>query len=413
MTVGNFYRMDGWVKTTQGPAVPGAQIYVCNQPANVFPPTTPARTTPVPWTGPTPLAQIWSDDGFTPIVQPILTDGFGHYDFYALPGLYTIVVVFNGTVQQYYVDQSVGNVGTSLGSSVLFSTNGSPNFNQLVQNLVQGGGIEIVTDNFGNTVISSSGGGGLVLETNGTLNGDQALQNLVDGSNVSIVQDGAGNVTIGCVDVTSTPEASRWVIWESSNGATWLVVGDAEDTADSGASQAANAANATAGLSTTIEVSNQFRTYSGQPFIFPNRNISFEGTVQLRYDVIGAASNFITGVSNASGVTYPLSSNDIMAFYVQKLTNDPFGEIQFVCGTGGSFSYLNTGVTVVPNFRYKVSFTFNAGVVTTYVNGANTGTLSSGIPVNPMQVYWGLFGAGFSGSTFATFEYMYASNATP
>src|ERR1700722_4536297 len=110
MAIGNFYRSDGWGKNTQGPAVSGAQVCVCTKPANVFPPTTPPRTTPVPWTGPNPLATIWSDDGTTPIIQPIITDGFGHYDFYALPGLYSLVIVYNGTVQQFYVDQSVGNV---------------------------------------------------------------------------------------------------------------------------------------------------------------------------------------------------------------------------------------------------------------------------------------------------------------
>jgi hypothetical protein len=74
-----------------------------------------------------------------------------------LPGLYTVVVLFGGKVQQVYVDQSIGNVGSTTGASVLFSTNGSPNFNQLVQNLVQGPGIVLVTDNFGNTTITNTG----------------------------------------------------------------------------------------------------------------------------------------------------------------------------------------------------------------------------------------------------------------
>src|ERR1035437_5964437 len=174
----NYYLSDGWVKAVQGPAIPGAQIYVCLQPANVTPPITPPRTLPVPWVGPNPQALIYSDAGVTPIVQPIITDGFGHYDFYALPGLYTVVIMYNGKVQQVYVDQSIGNVGTNAGTSILFATNGTPNFNQTLQNLVQGAGITLATDNFGNTVISGSGGGsGPVLKTNGVLNGSQALLN--------------------------------------------------------------------------------------------------------------------------------------------------------------------------------------------------------------------------------------------
>ncbi len=149
----NFYRSDGWVKTTQGPAVPGAQVYILTQPANVVAPITPPRTTPVPFV-PNPQAQIYSDSGNTPIVQPIITDGFGHYNFYVLPGLYTVAIYYGGKLQNYYVDQSIGNIGSSSGSSVVFETNGSPNFNQLLQNLVQGAGIVISTDNLGNTTFS-------------------------------------------------------------------------------------------------------------------------------------------------------------------------------------------------------------------------------------------------------------------
>ncbi len=164
----NFYRSDGWVKTTQGPAVPGAQVYILTQPANVVAPITPPRTTPVPFV-PNPQAQIYSDSGNTPIVQPIMTDGFGHYNFYVLPGLYTVAIYYGGKLQNYYVDQSIGNIGSSSGSSVVFETNGSPNFNQLLQNLVQGAGIVISTDNLGNTTIRTSGGVGAVdFEINGS-----------------------------------------------------------------------------------------------------------------------------------------------------------------------------------------------------------------------------------------------------
>lgn len=190
----NYYRMDGWVKTTLGPAVPGAQVYVCLQPANVFPPITPPKTLPVPWAGPNPQAPIFSDAGLTPIIQPILTDGFGHYDFYVTPGLYTIVVLFGGKVQQFYVDQSLGNAGSISISPLVLSTNGTPNFNQTALNFIQGSGITLSTDNFGNMTIT--GNSSITLQTNEVPNVSQSLLDLHAGTGVSLVDNGSGRVTV-------------------------------------------------------------------------------------------------------------------------------------------------------------------------------------------------------------------------
>ncbi len=98
-----FFRTDGWVKSVLGQAVAGAQIYVCTQPANsAFVP-------------PSPLALIFSDAaGQMPLAQPVSTDGFGHYSYYALSGFYTEVVSNQGKVQQVYPDQTVGLPGTGL-----------------------------------------------------------------------------------------------------------------------------------------------------------------------------------------------------------------------------------------------------------------------------------------------------------
>lgn len=91
-----YFRNDGWVKSTTGPAVPGAQVWVCLQPANLQIP-------------PTPLANIFSDpNGLFPLAQPIITDGFGHYNFYAAAGLYTVLVALGGQLQQTYTDQLIG-----------------------------------------------------------------------------------------------------------------------------------------------------------------------------------------------------------------------------------------------------------------------------------------------------------------
>ena len=178
----NYFRMDGWVKTTTGAAIPGAQIYVCTQPANavVLPPS--------------PLANIFSDvNGLVPITQPILTDGFGHYDFYAQAAAYTIVVGFAGQVQQVYPDQSIGGASGSGGggTGLALQVNGTPNGNQLLLNL-QGAGSVTVADNGSGTVTVT----GTVFKTNGTQNTLQSVYNLKAGSNITLSADGVGGVTV-------------------------------------------------------------------------------------------------------------------------------------------------------------------------------------------------------------------------
>lgn len=216
----NFFRNDGWVKNTLGAAIPGAQIYVLNQPANVTPPTTPPRTTPVPFV-PNPQATIYSDQGVTPIVQPILTDGFGHYDFYVLPGLYTVAVYFGGQLQQYYVDQSIGNVGSTGGTSVLFETNGTPNFVQTIQNLVQGAGIEIVTDNLGNTTITAMGSsGGTSINTQTS----SYVAQLSDENNIVAMNvAGANTFTVPANASVAFPVGTTITVFQQGSGTVTLV----------------------------------------------------------------------------------------------------------------------------------------------------------------------------------------------
>lgn len=102
----SLYRTDGWVKSANGPAIAGASVFVCTQPANIVQATDPVTGVPVSTWTPTPLASIFSDvNGLVPITQPIMTDGLGHYNFYATANRYSIVVMASGRVQQSYVDQ--------------------------------------------------------------------------------------------------------------------------------------------------------------------------------------------------------------------------------------------------------------------------------------------------------------------
>lgn len=120
-TAPTYFRSDGWVKGVTGSAVAGAWVFVLLQPANTY--ATASIASP-----PTPLAQIYADpNGLVPIAQPLVTDGFGHYDFYVLPGTYTLAVYNNTLLQQVFQDQTTGLASGSGGVTVT----GSPIVGQL------------------------------------------------------------------------------------------------------------------------------------------------------------------------------------------------------------------------------------------------------------------------------------------
>jgi len=177
----NYFRTDGWVKSAQGAAIPGAQIYVCTQPANV-------ASLP-----PSPLAAIFSDPfGLVPISQPIITDGFGHYDFYTTPGVYTVVVGLGGVTQQVYPDQSVGGGTQGGGTALALQVNGAPTTNQLLANFLGAGSVTISADSLGDITIT---GASLALQTDSTANALQSVLNLKSGTAITLVPDGVGGVT--------------------------------------------------------------------------------------------------------------------------------------------------------------------------------------------------------------------------
>lgn len=97
------YRIDQWIKNVLGPAVAGAHVYVCTQPATV--PATEQTG------GPTPLANLFTDStGATPVVQPLSSDGLGHVATYVGQGTYTFAVYNNGNLMVSLPDQTVGGI---------------------------------------------------------------------------------------------------------------------------------------------------------------------------------------------------------------------------------------------------------------------------------------------------------------
>jgi len=228
----NLYRFDGWCKSTLGQALAGSQIYVCSpQPANI-------ATLP-----PSPLASIFSDPaGLAPISQPISADNFGHYDFYALSGIYTIIVVYGGKVQQVYPDQTVGIPGAAtIGSLASFALLAgatftgpitSPSVNSTVY-ASQFSGASIV-EKIQAAITSLSGGPGVVVipaETfvaspvsswqlgyNGGYGSAGQTVGVIIPSNVTIMGAGAGLTIINVTRIVSDPPAFLFVNKNYSTG---------------------------------------------------------------------------------------------------------------------------------------------------------------------------------------------------
>lgn len=145
-----FYRRDDWVTDALGNAQPGAQVYVCTQPAN---------TGTIP---PSPLASLFADSaGATPIAQPVLTDGYGHAAYYLAPGTYT-VVYFSPQIQETILpDQSIAPGGVSIPVAVNQGGTGAITAPAALTNLgaaASGANVDITSlGDIPNTVINGTG----------------------------------------------------------------------------------------------------------------------------------------------------------------------------------------------------------------------------------------------------------------
>jgi hypothetical protein len=406
----NFYRADGWVKLVSGQAVPGAQVYILNQPANVTPPITPPRTLPVPFV-PNPQAQVYSDAGFTPVSQPIITDGFGHYDFYALPGLYTVAIFSQGKLQQFYIDQTVGNVGSLGNNTVLLSTNGSPNFNQGILNLVQGSNVVLTPDNFGNVTVASTAQG-INIEIVGSAFSSQTVLNFVNAGNVTFTDNGSGQLSASVIIPPvglPLPDTARFVLWQAQVGGFSIetVCSNGISISDGGANNVAfSSGDATHGPNFEIQVPGGFRQYASEFFLNPARKIMMEGIFQYRWDVIAADANMYHGMGNVP--TGDIITGDCISLLVRKQAGLDPPHFKLVTSVAGVVTNsIDSGVAVVQNTRYKWKIIVNNGVATLFINGTSIAVASSGLTTAIMGPVWLLGGFTNSGSTFMRFEYMY------
>ena len=119
-----YWRSDWTVQDGLGRVVSNASVYWVQQPAN---------TSAVP---PTPLVTLYNDsEGDAQIANPQITNGYGQVAAYMQQGIYTVVEVWNGRIQNIYPDQSIGVAGSGGGSVIAvglqmpantFSVAGSP-----------------------------------------------------------------------------------------------------------------------------------------------------------------------------------------------------------------------------------------------------------------------------------------------
>ena len=109
-------RAETTVQDALGRALAGAQVYWCNQPAST-------ATNP-----PSPLANLYTDGtAVTPLVQPVLTNGFGYAFAYLDDSvLYTLIIWDSlfGSNPLVYPDQGYGSGGG--GGSSLSPFSGVP-----------------------------------------------------------------------------------------------------------------------------------------------------------------------------------------------------------------------------------------------------------------------------------------------
>lgn len=193
MALPNFFRMDQWVKTTQGLAVSGAQVYVVSQPVSDILDNPPA-----------PLATLYTDStGQTTVPQPLITDSFGHVSAYMAPNLYTVVIYNNGQRQQVYADQAVAAAGIINSAALVAGTGISIVGNVISGAYTAGAGITIV-----NGVISATGGGGGGVSSLNSLTGalsitaGSGITVTPSGSNIQIAASGGGGGGVSTATVT-------------------------------------------------------------------------------------------------------------------------------------------------------------------------------------------------------------------
>jgi hypothetical protein len=347
------FRYDAWVKAANGPAVAGAQVYVLGQPANLN-------------SSPSPLLSVFADvNGLLPLSQPLVTDGFGHVDFYISGGPFTVGSYFNGVLQNSYADQYP--MGASVSTAILLETNGTTNPVQNVLNLVAGSNVTLASDNSGDVTISSALGTSILLQTNGTSNVSQTKLNLVAGTNISLASDGSGDVTItnSLSPLTLQTNGTN----NTSQAKLNLVAGTNVTLSSDGSGDVTINSSASSGLPSSPQIGDTIRYNVYGNSVWNATQQAFRGSVSYFYDPLGGGhyvfgateTTILLTATGSTAIVFPNATDIAGLTYTSAATSSASTVIGASLGTGANYGQWSFGSI----YRWSIKFAAAASVTNT------------------------------------------------
>lgn len=399
-----YFRSDLFVKAVQGPAIAGAQVYICNQPAD---------TSDLP---PTPLAAIYSDpNGLFLISQPMLTDGFGHADYYAASGTYTEVIAYGGVIQQVYPDQTIGAVvasGVLINNSVI--TN--PNFNNTIP-APPAGYVNVSWQMAGGYVSAcvpiGGGGGGVSVEINGGPFSSSTVLNFTNSVSVLFSDLGSGRLTASAVGFLPTPDVksyASWVALYQGGSGIYSVQNDTVLQSDAGVADSylnADANNSTSHVMTPNSGNPaSVRVNYGGYLFYGSRTIVFKSAASCYNSTAGPIRIWValTDGDVHTGAN-PVGFNVLGFVWFSGIAN-----WQCVTANGSSTTIVDSGVAQGITNLFALEVDYTPGVSAVFkINGSVVATITTTLPTTGlMGLYTAVTSTNFGNISALRLAYMYA-----
>ena len=254
------------------------------------------------------------------------------------------------------------------------------------------------------------------LEVNGVPTILQNLQNLVDSATVTFANIGGGEIQTTAIIPPPAPlslpqpDVALFSYWSAVPGGTtgWTPI---FDNLSYGGPYSQVPATATAAATVVAGINGV--GWIGNPFVWPTRLTTFKSTANIT--ATGTTAFRFWGLTNAVGVDSSGPVNPIIADCIGiEVLETALGLGNWLIATSiaGTYTLTDTGVPIVSGTRYNIGFTVNAGVVTLYLNGVESGTASVNIPTtNALFMAYCQQRTAGSVDITTSIEYLYTSNA--